>query len=199
MSSRSYDMSIFHRILQKTCGNKTGSMCHIDPQNSSYLICNFPHPLIVPLSRICRSSTYNKFRMTLYCPLLHSIIIDISGSFIKSVRNRIVKNTRHVNRGAMSKMTSLRQIESHKCISRFKYSHHNCHIGLCSGMRLDIGILGIINLAQSVNSQLLNLINHLATAIISLSGVTFCIFVGTYRPHCFHNLSGDIVFRSYKL
>jgi hypothetical protein len=75
-------------------------------------------------------------------------------------------------------MSAMSQIQSHESVSRLEASHEYCHIGLCSGMRLDIGILSLVELAESVDGQLLYLIYDLATSIVSCSRVSLCIFVG---------------------
>lgn len=65
-------------------------------------------------------------------------------------------------------------------------------------MRLDIGILSAIEFAESVNSKLLYLINHLTATIIALSRIALRIFVRADRTHCLEHLVRDIVFRRNK-
>ena len=55
-------------------------------------------------------------------------------------------------------------------------------------MRLHVGILGSVELAQAVDSQLLDPIDDLAAAVITRSGISFRIFVGQHRAHGLHDL-----------
>ena len=94
----------------------------------------------------------------------------------------------------MSKVSSLRKVEAHESITRIQQCNFNGKVRLRSRMRLDIGILGTIYRAESVDCQLLNLVHHLAATIITLARITFCIFVRADGTHGIHNLVTDIVF-----
>jgi hypothetical protein len=58
-------------------------------------------------------------------------------------------------------------------------------------MRLHIGIFGTIKLTEPFNGQVLHPINHFATAVITVTGVAFGIFVGETGAHGFHHLVAD--------
>ena len=49
MGGRCHDMSIFDRIVEDACGNETGGMGHVNPENCTDFIGNLSHPGIVPL------------------------------------------------------------------------------------------------------------------------------------------------------
>lgn len=93
----------------------------------------------------------------------------------------------------------MRKVEAHESIARFQACHENSHIGLCAGVRLHIGILGIEKLADPVNGQLLDLVHHFATAIITCLRITFGILVRADRSQSRKDLVGNEIFRSDKL
>ena len=66
-------------------------------------------------------------------------------------------------------------------------------------MGLDIGILGAIDLADAVDGKLLDLVDDLAPAVISLAGVAFSIFVGADGAHGFHNIVAHVILRGDEL
>ena len=65
-------------------------------------------------------------------------------------------------------------------------------------MRLNVSPLSPINRLESVNCQLLNLINDLASAVIAFARISFCILVGADGPHSLKHIIGHIVFRCDK-
>src|SRR5574344_1461717 len=88
------------------------------------------------------------------------------------------------------------KVKTHKSIAWLKTSHKHCHIGLCSRMRLYIGILSTKYLAKPVNGQLFNMVNNLATTVLPLARVTFRILVCTDRTHSLNDLVTHIILRS---
>ena len=61
-------------------------------------------------------------------------------------------------------------------------------ISLCTRVRLYVGILGIKQLADALDGQLLNLVHHLAAAIVALAGIALGILVRQVRAHSLHYL-----------
>ena len=55
-------------------------------------------------------------------------------------------------------------------------------------MRLHVGILSTKELADAVNGQLLYLVYYLATAIVTLAGITLGVLVRQVRAHGLHHL-----------
>ncbi len=78
----------------------------------------------------------------------------------------------------MGKMAAMVEVHTHKGVARLETCHENCHIGLCAGMRLHIGIFRPEKLLQTILSKGLRFVNHLATAIIAVAGITFGVLVG---------------------
>ena len=93
----------------------------------------------------------------------------------------------------MGQVTAHGQVEAHEGVARLQAGHDDGHVRLGAGMRLYVGILRIVDLAEAVDRQLLDLVHHLATAIVALAGVAFGVFVGTDGTHGFHDLVGHIV------
>ena len=94
----------------------------------------------------------------------------------------------------MRKMSSLGKVKTHEHVARLQHSHLHSKVGLGTGMRLNIGILSSVELAEPVDGELLNLVNHLATAVVALAGVPFCVFIGADRAHSLHHFLCHIIF-----
>ena len=80
------------------------------------------------------------------------------------------------------------QVQTHKAIAGLQHSQQHGSVSLCTGVGLHVGIFGTEQLANAVDGQLLHLVHHLATAIVSVAGVALSIFVGQVATHSFHDL-----------
>ena len=89
----------------------------------------------------------------------------------------------------------MRQVEAHECIARLEHRHKHSHVGLRTRVRLHIGILCTKKAFQTVDGKIFGLVHHFTTAIIAVSGITLCIFVGKTRAHCTHHLVAYKVLR----
>lgn len=99
----------------------------------------------------------------------------------------------------MGKVTALAEVEAHEGVTRLEDCHLNGHIGLCSGMRLDIGPLCAVDSLEPVDGDLLYLVDNLASAIVAFARITFRILVGADGTHCVENLFGYVIFGCDKL
>ncbi len=95
-------------------------------------------------------------------------------------------------------MTTMRQIHSKDGITRLADRHIHRHISLGTGMGLNIDVFGTEQFFRPVDGQLLGDINHLATAVITLTRIPFSIFIGQYRALCFQHSLADKIFRGNK-
>jgi hypothetical protein len=90
-------------------------------------------------------------------------------------------------------VTAVIKVQTHKAVTGLQYGQQHSGIGLRARVGLYVGVLSTKQLAYTVNSQLLNLIDNLATAIVTVAGIAFCIFVGKVAAHGFHDLVANEV------
>ena len=152
-------------------------MCHIDHKNSTYFVCNFTHTLVIPFTRISRSTTNNHLRMFTQGNFFHLIIIYASCFLIQIIFAWSIDDTRCIYSRTMRKMTTMCQVQSHELISRIQHCQKNSSICLCSRMRLYICPFSTKDLLQPVDCNLFTLIHNFATTIITLTRITFCILI----------------------
>ena len=65
-------------------------------------------------------------------------------------------------------------------------------------MRLDIGPLRIIDGLEPVDRELLNLIHHLATAVVALAGIALGVLVRADGTHRAEHVLGYVILGSYE-
>ena len=174
-------------------------MCHINQEQCANLVGNLAHTLVVPLTAICRRATDDQLGFVLHCQSLHCVVIDTTRSLIELITDSLEIHTRHIHRRAVRKVSAVRQIESHKGIARFQNSGKYCHICLRARVWLNVGVLSAVQFAQTVNSQLLDLIHYLTSTVVTSCGIAFCILVSKYRTHSFHHLIAYEVLRCDQL
>ena len=96
----------------------------------------------------------------------------------------------------MGQMSAVIQVHAHDRITRFQYGKLHCHIRLCSGMGLYIGIITAEQLLGTLDCQIFDDIHALTSAVISLAGITFRIFIGQGTAHSRHDCLAYPVFGS---
>ena len=176
--SRSNDVGILQWIIQQTSSNQTSRVSHINHQQGAYLISNFAHAGIIPLTAIGTTTTDDQLRFVLKSQFLHFVVINSACLFVEVVTDRVVENTRSIDVATMRKVTTVVEIQSHESIARFENSEQNGSISLCSRVRLNIGILSTEDFLDTLDGKVLYDINNLATAIVTFARETFCILVG---------------------
>src|SRR5664279_1571543 len=98
----------------------------------------------------------------------------------------------------MGQVSAHTQIEPQYFVARLQHSQANGRIGLCTTMRLDVGVFAVKYFFQPVDSQLFGLIYDFTTTVIPAAGITFSIFIGHHIAHGLHHLEGGEIFRSYQ-
>ena len=96
----------------------------------------------------------------------------------------------------MGEVTSVSEVEAHESVAGLEACHQDCHVGLCSRMRLHVSIFCLKNLTEPVDRKLLDLVDYFAAAIVSCSRISLCIFVGADGSERLKYLLAYVVLRS---
>ena len=83
-------------------------------------------------------------------------------------------------------MTAGIQRHAHDGVTGLADGHGHCHIGLGTGMRLHIGIAAAEELLGTLDGQCLDLIDIDTAAVVTLSGISLCIFIRKHSAHSHH-------------
>ena len=67
-------------------------------------------------------------------------------------------------------MAALGQIHAHDGIAQIQQGEVDGQVGLCTGMGLDVGVLGTEQLAGALDGDVLHLIHIDAAAVVTLAG-----------------------------
>ena len=96
-------------------------------------------------------------------------------------------------------MAALGQVHAHDGVADVQQRKVDGQVGLCAGVRLDVGILRAEQLAGAVNGDLLDLIDVLAAAVITVAGVPFRVLVRQHAAHGRHDGGGNDVLAGNQL
>ena len=80
------------------------------------------------------------------------------------------------------------KVQTHELVAGFQAGHEHSHVGLCTTVGLYVGILGAKELLDALLCQSLGLVYYLATAIVTVAGITLGILVCQAATHSLHNL-----------
>ena len=93
VSRRSNNVSILYRVVKQTSSNQTCGVSHINHQQSTYLVGNLAHALVIPFAAVCRTTADNQFGLVLKSQLLHLVIIHTTCFLVQVVADGIVDQT----------------------------------------------------------------------------------------------------------
>ncbi len=99
----------------------------------------------------------------------------------------------------MSQVTAVRQAHAQHGIAGLKQRQIDRCVGLTSGMRLNVGIVGTEQLSGAFDGQLLDLVDVLATAVVTLAGIALCVLVGQAAALRLHHAFAGVVLRGDQL
>ena len=189
-------MGVFDRVLEQTGGNEARGVGHVYPEDSAHLVRDSAHALIIPFTGIGRCTADDELGLAFEGLALHFVVVYPAGFGVETIGYRVIQQAAGVDGRAVGEVTAHGEVQTHEGISGFEDGHGHGHVGLGAGVRLHIGIFGIEEGAEPVDGQLLDLVHHLATAVIALAGIAFRILVGAHGAHGCENLLGHIVFGS---
>ena len=125
--------------------------------------------------------------------MLHLVVVNATGFLVQVVAYRFVKNAGGVDQGTVAQMPTMVKVQTHKGVARLQYGQQYGCVGLGTGVGLDVGVFCAKQLADTVNSQLFNLVNDLTAAVVAVARIAFRILVGKVAAHGFHDLVANKV------
>ena len=130
----------------------------------------------------------------LFGQIANTIVIDLFGLRIDAVKSNMIKLARKVDRRAVGQVPTMFQIHSQNRIAGFEHRQIDRHVGLRTGMGLDIHMIGLEQLFGPVARQIFGDIDKLAPAVIALAGIAFGIFHRHHTPQRFQHPRAHQIF-----
>jgi len=166
--------------------HKTCDVSHIYHKYCANFVRYFTEFLEINGSGISTCTCDNHFGLALQCDFTKLVVIDES-VIIYTVRYDVEIFTGNVNRASVCQMSAVVKVHTHDGISGVTYCKLNGKVSLCSGMRLYVSIICSEQFLCSLDGKSFYYVYAIASAVVSLSGITFRIFIGQNASHGCHN------------
>ena len=99
----------------------------------------------------------------------------------------------------MGQVTAVGQAHAQDGVAALQQGQVHGAVGLGAGVWLDVGVIGAEQFFCTVDGQLLNHVDVLATTVVALAWVAFGVLVGQNRTLSLHHRRAGVVFRSDQL
>src|SRR6516164_3700820 len=95
---------------------------------------------------------------------------------------------------AVREVSAVREIEAENSVAGCDERGVSGHVRGRAGVWLHVGVLGSEELLGAVAREVLHHVGKLASAVIALAGIAFCVFVGEDRTGGFeHSLADEVL------
>ena len=95
-------------------------------------------------------------------------------------------------------MSAVGKVHSHNGVAGIEDGELYRPVGVGSAVRLHVGVFATEYFAKTFLGDFLCYIAIFATAVISFTGITFCVFVGKHASATRHNSKRNEIFTRYK-
>ena len=192
-------VGVRHGALVLAACDKTCDVRHIDHQHRAVAVGDLGQLLKVDGAGIGRCTGDQQLGADLRDLLGQCGVVDAAILGGDAVGDKVVVLAAHVHGGAVGQVTALGQIHAHDGVTDVQQRKVDGQVGLCAGVRLNVGILRTEQLAGTVNGDLFDLIDVLAAAVIAVAGVPFRVLVRQHAAHGRHDGGGNDVLAGNQL
>ena len=127
--------------------------------------------------------------------LFQFVVVDGFGFFGDAVGDDLVGLAGKIQMMPVREVAAVRQVQAENRVAGLQHRRVGFHVGLRSGMRLHVGVLGAEELLGAVAGQVLDDVGELAAAVVALAGIALGILVGEHRARGFEHGFADEVLR----
>ena len=176
-----------------------GEVRHVDEKERAHFVGNLAHARKVDDARIGAAAANDQLRAFLLGDLFELVVVDRLGFFGDAVGNDLVRLAGKIQMMPVREVPAMREVQAEDRVARLQHGGVGLHVGLRSGMWLDIGMLRAKQLLGPVARQILDHIGKLAAAVVALAGISLGIFIREHRARGFEHGFADEIFRGDQL
>ncbi len=193
-----HDVSERHRVRVDASGDQTGYVSHINEEISADFVSDSAETWEIQDLRVGRETGHDHFWLVLNGQALDFVVVDQAVG-IDTVLNGVVQLAGGGNAGAVGQVTTVGQAHAQDGVAALQQGQVHGAVGLGTGVWLNVGVIGAEQFLGTVDCQLLNHVDVLATTVVALAWVAFGVFVGQNRTLSLHHRRAGVVFRSDQL
>ena len=181
------------RVVEQTRGNEAGRVADVGQEQGAHAVGDLSEALVVPIAAVGRGSANEQLGLLALGRLGHLVHVDGAGLFLHPVKHRVIQLAAVVHRRTVGQVTTVGEIKAHDLVARLQASEHHGAVRAGTTVRLDIGPFRSKQLTEPLAGDVLHLIDHATTAVVSLAGETLGVLVGQDGTLSSHDLVARIV------
>ena len=185
-----------HRRRVQASSNQASKVGHINPQVRTNLICDGAELRKILMPRVGGPAGDDHLRLHLARLLAQLGHINQVGVFLHLVGRNVVETAREVDLHAVGQVATVSQRKTQDCVTRLRQRHQHGGVGLCTGVRLHVGVLRAKDFLCTVTCQILHHVSMLAAAVVATPRVPLGVLVSKHRTLCLQHAARHKVLRS---
>ena len=126
----------------------------------------------------------------------HLVEVDEAGLTVDAVGGDRVQVPREVHLVPVRQVAAVVEPQGQERVAGLEAGEVDRHVRLRAGMGLHVRVLGPENRLRALDRKPLDLVDHLAAAVVPLSGIPLGVLVRRHRPGCLeHRRPGEVLGR----
>ncbi len=188
-------VGVRHRIGVQPRRHQPSEMGHVDHQRRFDLIGDLAEAREVQLARVGRPAGEQQLGAVLARETRHLVHVHQPRLRVGLIGHHLVEFPRDVELHAVGQVPAVGQRQAHNLLAGLQQRVIDGGVGLRTGVRLHVGVLGSEQCLGAVNRQLLADVDLLAAAVVAAARVALGVLVGQHRTDGFQDSEGHEVLR----
>ena len=172
-----YDVCVFQRVFKQSGCDETCRVGHIDHEDGADFIGNLAEAGIVPFAAVCARAGDDELRLFGAGLLFHLFVVYTACFLVNSVADGLEHEAGKVHRTSVAEVSAVAEVHAHEFVSSLEASHEYGHVCLCTAMRLHVDPFCAEEFFCTFTCEVLDIVYHLASAIVTVGRIAFCVFV----------------------
>ena len=124
----------------------------------------------------------------------HLVVVDDLGVRAHVVRDHVVRAPRVVDAEPVREVPAVGELHGHHRVAGLEQREEHREVGRRAGVRLHVGVLGAEDLLAAVDGELLDLVDHVAAAVVARARQPLGVLVGEHRAGGLeHGAAGEVL------
>ena len=179
VGGRGDHVRVRQRVRIDAGGDQARDMRHVDEQVGAHLVGDGAEARPVHHLRIGGEAGHDHLRLVLQGQPFDFVVID-QALVVHAVLDGVEELARGIDLGAVGQVAAVGQAHAQDGVAGAQQGEVHGLVGLRTGMRLHVGVVGAEELLHAVDRQLLGDVHVLAAAVVALVRVTLGVLVGQH-------------------
>ena len=162
-------------------GDEAGEVRHVAEQQRADLVGDLPELVGLDGARIGGPAADDQLRPVLLREAEHLVVVDEIRLAAHAVVGDRVQASGEVDLEPVCEMAAVRELEREDRVAVLERGQVDGHVRLRARVRLHVRVLGAEERERTVDRGLLDLVDHLAAAVVALAGVALGVLVRRHR------------------